>query len=103
MTPFFFIFLLIFPMTLFASAAGPTCWKVTGVAADDMLNIRSAPNAQSRILGKIPSSASGVPNVNEAATDAAAGLHPGWCRIKYQDITGYVNCRYLQGSEDCAL
>ena len=37
-----------------ADASGPDFLRVTGVAADDMLNIRDAPNATSAKIGKIP-------------------------------------------------
>ena len=46
-----------------ADASGPDFFRVTGVAADDVLNIREAPDAGSAKIGEIPPDGDGVRNL----------------------------------------
>jgi N-acetylmuramoyl-L-alanine amidase len=62
-------------------------YRVTDVAADDVLNIRAGPDADLAIVGSIPPNGRGVRIVG-----ACSGQ---WCRIDYQGATGWVNRRYL--------
>ena len=59
---------------------------VTGVAANDVLNIRERPTASSAILGFIP------PN---ACYIQVLGRSGNWYRISYGGTVGWVNGRYL--------
>ena len=44
------------------SAEGPDFWAVTGVRANDALNMRMAPNADSEAIARIPHNARGLKN-----------------------------------------
>jgi len=90
-----------------ADASGPDFFRVTGVAADDVLNIRAAPDAASVKIGQIPPDGEGVRNLgcqgglsfaewqSASETERAAAADARWCRIDYQGIEGWVAGRYL--------
>jgi N-acetylmuramoyl-L-alanine amidase len=62
-------------------------YRVTDVAADDVLNIRAGPNANLAIVGSIPANGRDV---------RILGVCKGqWCQIDYQGATGWVNGHYL--------
>jgi uncharacterized protein YraI len=63
-------------------------FRVTRVAADDVLNIRSGPDANLAIVGSIPPNGRGVRIVG-----ACAGQ---WCQVDYNGVTGWANGYYLQ-------
>jgi len=72
---------------------GPDVWEVTGVAADDALNLRAAPSAQAPILARF---ANGTRLTNKGCT-----LNKGqrWCRVAPRGAAapdGWVNGRYLR-------
>lgn len=46
-----------------AEADGPDYYRVTGVAANDTLNIRAEPSASARKIGEIPPDGNGVKNL----------------------------------------
>ena len=91
-----------------AEADGPDYYAVTGVAADDVLNIRAAPSARSEKLGEIPHDASGLKNLGcrglpsfaewQAMTEQQRqqSRKDYWCRVKYQELEGWVAGRYLR-------
>ena len=95
-----------------AEADGPDFYAVTGVAADDVLNIRAAPSARSEKLGEIPHDARGLENLgcqglpSFAEWQAMTGQQRQesrkdyWCRVKYEELEGWVAGRYLR--EDSA-
>jgi N-acetylmuramoyl-L-alanine amidase len=62
-------------------------YRVTKVAADDVLNIRAGPDANLAIVGSIPPNGRGVRIVG-----ACSGQ---WCRVDYRGATGWVNRNYL--------
>lgn len=86
---------------------GPDYYAVTGIAADGFLNIRAKPSAGSRKIGEIPHDARGLKNLgctggptfaewlkmSEAERRRAA--HKRWCRVRHQNIEGWVAGRYL--------
>lgn len=90
-----------------AEADGPDYYRVTGVAADDVLNIRAEPNASSEKIGEFPPETDGVRNLgcegglslgewqeaSQEERDAAKARR--WCRIEHNDTTGWVAARYL--------
>ncbi len=92
-----------------AEADGPDFYAVTGVPADDVLNIRAEPHADAELIGKIPPDGTCVRNLGckggltlleftELTEDQKAkrlGENPRWCRIEYQGVTGWVAGRYL--------
>lgn len=92
-----------------ADADGPDHFRVIGVAVNDMLNLRAAPDSKAKKLGVIPPNATCVRNLGcrgglsyqETATLSPAQQkerlrqHPRWCRVEYRGITGWVAGRFL--------
>ena len=90
-----------------AEADGPDSWAVTGVASNDVLNIRAQPRASARIVGVIPPEGRGLANLgctgipdfarwekmSERARRAAGANR--WCRIRYQNTEGWVRGKFL--------
>jgi hypothetical protein len=83
-------------------------WAVTGVAADDALNLRDVPSADSKSLARIPPRTRGLKNLgcrrnqpplelwmrmSQKARRAARML---WCRVDYLGQRGWVAGRYLR-------
>ena len=64
----------------------PTLFDVTGVAANDKLNIRERPDAAARVIGTLPADAKGVEVVAERS---------GWAQVNTAERAGWVNARYL--------
>jgi uncharacterized protein YraI len=93
-------------------ADGPDYYAVTGVAADDVLNLRSGPSPHAEKIGEIPHDGRGLQNLGceGAPTFAewekmtpeqrAESGKKRWCRIRYANMEGWVAGRYL--SEDSA-
>jgi uncharacterized protein YgiM (DUF1202 family) len=91
-----------------AATDGPSFWAVTGVRSDDALNLRVAPNADSRRIAKIPYNARGIRNygcpnhvtfeqwkrMTEAQRDRAARSR--WCQVEYNGLKGWVAGRFLK-------
>jgi hypothetical protein len=92
-----------------AEADGPDFFRVIGVAADDVLNIRSEPRASGEKLGEIPPGADCVRNLGcqgglsfeeyttltEEEQAARLKANPRWCRIEYEGVVGWAAGRYL--------
>jgi N-acetylmuramoyl-L-alanine amidase len=71
----------------FCTAHDVLSYRVVGVRSDDVLNIRSGPNANLSIVGAIPPNGRGI---------QIAGTCTGqWCPIKYQNLSGWVNRTFL--------
>ena len=67
-----------------------TC-VVSGVDANDVLNVRAQPKPQSPIVGTIPGN-------SQAVRKLEVVIHPGrsdWFKVCYKDIIGWVNAKYL--------
>ncbi len=96
--------------TAAATADGPDFYAVTGVAADDVLNIRAEPDPHSAKVGEIPPDGTCVRNLgceggltfreftelSPAEQEKRMKANPRWCRVEYQGITGWVAGRYLR-------
>lgn len=90
-----------------AEADGPDHYRVIGVAEDDVLNIRSAPDPTSEIVGTIPPRSGGLANLGcqgrlsftewQAASDAERdrAARRVWCQVQYDGVTGFVAGRFL--------
>jgi uncharacterized protein YraI len=100
-----------------ADADGPDFYAVTGVAADDVLNIRAEPSPHAPKTGEIPPDGICVRNLGcrggltfQQFTELSPSQQaerlredPRWCKIEYEGITGWVAGRYLkEGSCDPA-
>lgn len=93
----------------YATADGPDFYRVTGVAANDVLNIRTEPDPRAPKVGEIPPDGSCIRNLgckggltfqeftelSPAQQKKREHENPRWCRIEYQGITGWVAGRYL--------
>ncbi|MBZ8118857.1 hypothetical protein KUD11_09365 [Roseovarius sp. LXJ103] len=85
---------------------GPDAWAVTGVAADDRLNLRAGPGTQYAQLGSLGPDARGiemmvcVPTLNfeQFQTLEAEGhvFQPRWCLVRLEGESGWARARYLR-------
>ena len=83
-------------MIVFALAVGgtalaedgpvPDLFDVTGVAANDALNVRSAPNADSEIIGGLDPDATGV---------EITAIQGGWGLVNQGERSGWTAMRFL--------
>ena len=67
----------------------PALFDVTGVAADDVLNVREDPSAGSEVIGTLAPDAVGVEVV-----DLTFG--GDWGRVNVNETSGWVSMRYMQ-------
>lgn len=66
----------------------PTLFDVTGVAANDVLNIRAAPDASAEVIGKLSPNARDIEVVGYDETGR-------WARINTDERSGWAALRYL--------
>lgn len=95
-----------------ATADGPDYWRVTGVAANDVLNMRGGPSRHALKIGEIPHDADGLTNLEcvgemslveyQEATEAEreAARHRRWCLVLYRDWVGWVAGRFLEEGDE---
>jgi uncharacterized membrane protein len=76
-----------------AQAPSPGLFDVTGVAADDVLNVRDAPGTRGAIVAHLAPDARGIEVV---AVDATGG----WGRVNAGERAGWVALRYLAARPD---
>lgn len=62
-------------------------FRVAGVRADDVLNVRQGPSADTPAIGKIPPTGQGVRLLGRCQLE--------WCPIVHGGISGWVNSTYL--------
>ncbi len=65
----------------------PALHAVTGVANDDVLNIRSRPKADAAIIGTLPPDSTGIEVV---------AVEGDWAVVNTAEATGYAALRYLR-------
>lgn len=110
------IFILVFVILglLMAEADGPDFYRVKGVAQNDVLNIRNAPNPDAIKIGEIPPGANCIKNLGckggltmEEFTTLSKNeqkeilkKRPRWCQVVYGGIKGWVSSHYLE-EESC--
>ena len=80
--------LLFFCAGTAAAQSLPALFSVTGVVAEDRLNIRAGPGTESRIIGDFAPDATGI----EVTALSKGG---GWGRINTAEGTGWVSMHYL--------
>ena len=64
----------------------PTLFDVTGVAADDVLNVRADPSAKAPIIGTLAPDQTHIEVVEERS---------GWGRVNTGEGSGWVSMRYM--------
>jgi hypothetical protein len=64
---------------------------VQGVAADDVLNVREAPDKAAAVLGALPPDATGVRGTPNRRRVGAST----WREVECGDLRGWVNERFL--------
>lgn len=67
----------------------PGVADVTDVAANDILNVRDAPNVQGQILGTLPPDAKGIEIVRFDPTGK-------WAKVSMGEISGWASSRFLR-------
>lgn len=70
-------------------------YRVVGVGANDVLNIRTGPGAQNPVAGVIPHDGAGI---GVATCDAARE----WCRVDYGCSSGWVASRFLAAGAEAS-
>ena len=90
----------------------PRSWAVTGVASDDVLNMRDVPSGDARKVGSIPPGARGVKNLGclrkhpsleewmGMSEDARRDAKLLWCRVEYGGKQGWVAARFLKDADN---
>ena len=90
------------------TADGPDFYAVTGVASDDVLNLRAGPSVSSETIGQIPHDAHGLRSLGcvglssygewvkmtEVQRQTSRKQH--WCKVEYRSVEGWVAARFLQ-------
>lgn len=87
----FTLLIFIWPFTAAADDIAPplpAVYQVTGVASDDTLNVRAAPQGDAAIIGMLDADAKGV-------EVTGLSLQGGWARINLGERTGWVARRFL--------
>jgi hypothetical protein len=82
-----FLWLIMAPHQVLAE---PDNWVVSGVASNDRLNVRSAPNADAETLGRLRNGT----RVRNLGCKNSGGAR--WCRISADTVRGWVNGRFLR-------
>lgn len=67
-------------------------WAVTGVAANDVLNIRATPSGNAAIIGALGPYETGIINYG---CQVPAGSSTRWCQIGARGMQGWVAGRFL--------
>lgn len=90
------------PRQLHATTDGPDYYAVTGVPADDVLNIHAEPSAKGEKVGKIPYNGHGVRNLGckggptfaewqkMSDNERERAAKRRWCKIRYNGTEGWV-------------
>lgn len=107
--------LLLAPGAASAAADGPDWFRVTGVASNDVLNVREQAGARHRKVGELPSNANGIRNLGcigglsyeqwqrATASERAAAANKRWCKVAWRGVEGWVAGRFLaEGSRPAA-
>jgi uncharacterized protein YraI len=66
-------------------------YRVIGVASNDVLNVRNGPGASYSIIGIIPWNGTGIQKLSCKKVSPRSI----WCLVKYKNITGWVNEKFI--------
>jgi len=72
-------------------AAQEPFYRVINVTAGDILNVRSTPSARSTIVGKLAPDTMGI----RLAGPSRRNGRSVWQKIRYGDVTGWVNAKFI--------
>jgi uncharacterized protein YraI len=92
-----------------ATADGPDHYRVRGVAAGSVVNLRAEPSTSAPRLARIPADATCLRNLgcrggltfeefttlSETEQRKRAQANPRWCKVDYRGTVGWVAGRYL--------
>ncbi len=86
------------------ATSGPGCFRIVGVASNDVLNLRSGPNSGAPLTGTMQPDRHGIIALSGKCTPAAASKSRQWCRVThYVDsgtTIGWASRRFLS-DVDC--
>lgn len=85
-----YLFMLLFSLLPVSALADsyPALFNVSGVASNDVLNIRSAPNASGTLVGSLTYNATGVEVIRPSDTGT-------WGLVNSDEGTGWVSLQFL--------
>ncbi len=104
---------LAYPSFVSATADGPDCFRVIKVKKSDVLNVRSKPDSSAKKIGSIPSNADAIENLGctempkdlflkrfSESKEVQVQIRKWrqknyWCKIKFENLTGYSHGNYL--------
>ena len=104
----FLVLLFVFPSPALAEADGPDAWQVYGVSQGGTLHMRKGPSKMFSVVAKIPFNAQALKNLgchpefnaseweNLTQFEKAALKDLRWCKVRYNDQTGWVFGQYLE-------
>lgn len=79
------------PVLATPEAIFPGLIDVTGVATNDMLNIRAEPNAKAAIVGKLAPGAKGI---------EVLAVRDNWLRVNAGEASGWISGRFATAQRD---
>ena len=86
------------------ATSGPGCLRVVNVAANDALNLRAKPSANSAIVGVLPPQTHGIIHLDGKCVPAKVSWGNRWCPVTVYDgnntTKGWVKARFVRDS-DC--
>ena len=89
-----------------SATSGPGCLRVVNIAPGDVLNIRRAANASSRIVGAIDPDNQGIISLRGKCKPLGAAWGSRWCPVAYYSggpndpVRGWIKARFVRDS-DC--
>jgi hypothetical protein len=94
----------LFLFSTFAQAtSGPGCLVVMNVGADDVLNVRARPSAQSRIVDALVPARHGIIHLDGECSPQSDPWSSRWCPVTHYNgdrvTKGWVKARYVRDSE----
>ena len=110
----YLILCLGFVSIVHATSDGPDYWKVVKVEAHDVLNVRERPDWKSKKVIEIPYNGVCLANLGcigglsfseftdlpEAEKKKILKKRPRWCKIKFNNTTGWVSAKFLREGQD---
>ncbi len=90
------LLLFFFSSLAFATADGPDYLDIRNIAPNDELKIYLKPDDLSKLIGTIPHNAICIKNLG------CVGTSNWWCKVDYQEMTGWANGQFLKEGGDCS-